>query len=86
MHNNDFTNLEWISRSKLGQNTGSKSKSISVLKIDTETGEVLDFYESMVEAGRENYLHREAIRLAVSGKLKTAGGFIWKIDNESLDA
>ena len=58
---------------------------MGVLKVDTITREILDYYKSMTEASRENYLHREEIKLAVIGKLKTAGGFMWKLDNEELD-
>lgn len=58
---------------------------MGVLKVDTITKEILGYYESMAEASRENYLHKEEIKLAVAGKLKTAGGFMWKLDNEELD-
>lgn len=84
IYNNDCSNLSWINKKMLGKKTGSKARSISVIKIDNNTGEVLDYYESMAEAGRENYLHKETIRLAVIGKLKTAGGFKWAVDNEIL--
>ena len=75
-------NLDWISRQALGKLTAHKSSAIAVLKIDKVSGEVLDEYESMAEAGRINYLHRETIRQCVRGKSKTAGGFKWAIDTE----
>jgi hypothetical protein len=73
-------NLQWINRHDLAELTAYKSKAIAVLKIDKASGEVLEEYESMAEAGRINYLHRETIRQCVRGKLKTAGGFKWIID------
>jgi len=82
IYDNYADNLGWIDQKSLGKITGNKSKSIPVLKLDTVTGEVLDEYSSMAEAGRHNYLHRETIRLCVIGELKTAGGFKWSIDAE----
>lgn len=80
--NNMSKNLRWIDRVELGQITGGLTNSMPVFKKDAKTKEVIDWYESMAEAGRQNYLHRETIRLCVSGELKTAGGFIWEIDEE----
>ena len=82
IYDNHADNLGWVDKKTLGKKTGHKSKSIPVLKLDPATGEVLDEYSSMAEAGRHNYLHRETIRLCVIGKLKTAGGFKWSIDTE----
>lgn len=82
VRNNDCNNLKWISREELGKLSGKLSSGIAVIKIDRYTGEELDGYDSMGEAGRENFIHRETIRLAVSGKLKTAANFVWKVDEE----
>lgn len=82
--NNDCNNLRWISREELGKITGGLSKSIPVIKIDAITGEELDYYESMAVAGRENFIHRETIRQCISGELKTAGGFVWKVDTNFI--
>lgn len=73
-------NLKWITRQDLGKLTAHKSSGIAVLKIDKDSGKILEEYENMAEAGRINYLHRETIRMCVRGKLKTAGGFKWIID------
>lgn len=79
--NDNFAgNLQWISRQALAKLTAYKSKAIAVLKIDNITGAVLDEYESMAEAGRINYLSREAIRQCVKGNSKTSGGFKWAMD------
>ena len=61
-----------------------KRDSSRLMVLDKNTGEVLDFYENIAEAGRENYLSRETIRQCVRGKQKTAGGFKWQIDKEFL--
>jgi hypothetical protein len=74
-------NLEWITRQALGKLTAHKSSGMPVLKMDRDSGEILDEYENMAEAGRSNFLHKETIRMCVRGKLKTAGGFKWIIDN-----
>lgn len=80
--NNHADNLGFIERKELGCRFAGKSKAIPVLKLDIKTGEILDSYESMAEAGRENFITREAIRLCVQGINKTSGGFKWTIDNE----
>jgi len=77
-------NLEWITREELGKRTGNLSTGIAVLKIDTETGEVIDEYTNMADAGRKNYLCREAIRLCIIGESKTSGGFKWIKDTENF--
>ena len=80
--NNKAQNIEWLDRSELGKLTGGLTNSIPVFKKDPDTKEILGWYESMAEAGRQNYLHRETIRLCVNGELKTAGGFLWEVDKE----
>ncbi|AUN20019.1 hypothetical protein RSJ22_00560 (plasmid) [Clostridium botulinum] len=78
-------NLEYIDRKTLGEKTAYMSKAIPVFKIDTTTNEIIDEYESMAQAGRCNFLHRETIRQCIKGKLKTAGGFKWTIDTGILN-
>ena len=80
--NNHADNLGFTTRSELGKKFGGNG--VPVIKIDKITGEVLDTYENMAEAGRDNYLSKETIRQAIKGDLKTAGGFIWKVDKEFL--
>lgn len=80
--NNRDDNLKYVDRKYLGTKFGGKANSIPVLKLDPVTNEILDEYESMAEAGRDSYLHKETIRLCVRGKTKTAGGFKWIIDEE----
>lgn len=86
IYDNYADNLAWIDAKTLGEKTAHKASSIPVLKIDPLTGEVLEEYTSMAEAGRFNYLHRETIRMCVKGELKTAGGYKWAIDKEFVKA
>jgi len=72
-------NLEWITREELGKKTGGKtSKVIPVVKLDPKTGEMLNFYNSISAAARDNYIHKETICMVIRGKLKTAAGFGWR--------
>lgn len=79
-------NLEWITRKKLGEITGGNtSRSIPVIKYDKDTGEMLNFYKSISEAAKDNFIHKETICQAIRGQLKTAAGFVWKKDSSSID-
>ncbi|ACL77365.1 NUMOD4 domain-containing protein [Ruminiclostridium cellulolyticum] len=72
-------NLEWISRQDLGRITGGKtSRVIPVIKLDPKTGEVLNFYNSISSAARDNFIHKETICQVIRGQLKTAAGFGWR--------
>lgn len=82
--NNHADNLGFITRHELGLKFAFKSHGVPVLKIDSINGEILDSYENMAEAGRENFIHRETIRQAVRGLLKTAGGYVWKLDTDFM--
>lgn len=82
--NNHADNLGFKTVKELGKKFGGLAKGIPVLKLDKDTNEILDSYDNMAEAGRDNYLSKETIRQAVNGKLKTAGGFKWKIDEEFM--
>ncbi|WP_024834127.1 NUMOD4 domain-containing protein [Ruminiclostridium josui] len=77
-------NLEWITRQELGRRTGGKNNNcIPVLKIDRKSGEIIDFYKSIREAARNNYISAESICEVIRGNQKTAAGFRWK--RELLD-
>ncbi|NFO03145.1 hypothetical protein FDB23_03295 [Clostridium botulinum] len=80
--NNHADNLGFATRTELGEMFAYKAHGTPVLKLDKVTGKVLDSYENMAVAGRENYLHRETIRQVIKGIRKTAGGFKWVIDKE----
>lgn len=54
-----------------------------VLKIDIETHEILDKYDSAKEAAEKNNIRsRQEVTRVCKGKRKTAGGFIWKYVDE----
>jgi len=75
---NHVSNIGFATRKELGEMFGgSSSKGIPVSKIDLDTGEVLDEYDNMAVAGRENYMSREAIRLAIEEN-RPSCGFGWK--------
>lgn len=84
IYNNHANNIGFKTKEELGKLTGGKSGNIPVLKVDIETNEILDEYDSIREAGRENYISYESIRCCIRGKQKTAGGYKWKIDDEFL--
>ena len=50
-----------------------------VLQIDPRTGQIIDEYPSLKEAGEINKISKNSISRCCSGKLKTAGGYIWKL-------
>ena len=81
--NNECNNLKWVDRKSVKGYLIKSSQGTPILKIDRETGEVLDCYSSIREASRENYICRESIRSALKGKNNTSGGFMWAIDEES---
>lgn len=81
---NYFGNLGFCTQEELGAKFGGHANVVPVIKLDKNTLEELDFYESMAEAGKDNYISNETIRQCISGELKTAGGFKWKIDYEFL--
>jgi len=52
---------------------------IPVYKIDKNTKEIIEKYESIEKAGKENNINSNSIREVCRGNVrKTAGGFIWK--------
>ena len=82
--NNDCNNLKWMNRKDVKGSLIKSSQGTPVLKIDRETGEVLDCYSSIREASRENYICRGSISDSIKGKNNTSGGFMWAIDEESV--
>ena len=55
-----------------------------VLQIDINTGEVVGKYESLHEASRQTGINRKHISECIRGinHYKTAGGYVWKYNNE----
>lgn len=71
-------NLEIITTEELGKRTGFKSKSMAVVQIDAETGEVVNEYRSAREAARNYFLSYQVILDRCNGVHSQSDGFIWK--------
>ena len=81
--NNTVSNLEWMSR-KDNNNYGNRNKRVSealskpVQMFDKSTGELLSTFPSTKEAERVTGINQGSISHCCNGKLKSAGGYIWK--------
>lgn len=82
-YNNRVQNLFWTTRKKCGKLTAPASKSKPVLRINMETGEE-DYYESMADAGRDNFCSRWTIATAIREN-RPAVGYRWKLYNIEED-
>ncbi len=82
---NKMENLEWVTQK---ENLACNKKKIShprqVQKID-KSGNVVDTFTSVTEAGKAVGLTRYAISKACLGVNKTAGGFIWKYEEREFE-
>ena len=81
--NNAATNLEWMSkRDNLNYGTHNKRVSEALSKqvqmLDKKTGELLDKFPSTNEAERVTGIYHSSISKCCKGKLKSAGGYIWR--------
>lgn len=88
-NNNRSENLRVATKKELGKKTGAMSRSQPILKIDIESGKILDEYRSIREAARQNFMSHETINSAFKRDTDIAGGFRWKFgewDIESLEA
>lgn len=93
-HNNNVENLEWVTNGenqlhayKTGLNyvTGKAGrKKRSVCKLDLITGEVIETYKSLADAGRKNNLHDTNIHKVLNGARRSCGGFGWKYESEVM--
>lgn len=80
--NNRASNLAYETKENVAKIFAGLANNTPVLKLDKDTNEILDSYESMAEAARANFLHKDGVYLVIHGRQKTAGGFKWKIDSE----
>lgn len=81
--NNRRDNLKWMTRLEFNRWIAKQSGTeIPVVKYDLETGEELDEYRSISEAGRQNFLSYEAIRQCLIGVQNHSGGFGWKVSED----
>ena len=51
-----------------------------VIQVDSKSGAVIGRYDGAVEAGQVAGVDPSSIVKCCKGKLKTAGGFVWKYD------
>ena len=81
--NNVASNLEWMSV-KDNINYGTRNKRVAeslskkVQMFDKSTGELLATFPSTHEAERVTGINQGSISLCCLGKLKSAGGYVWK--------
>ena len=87
--NNATSNLEWMSRAD-NLNYGTRNKRVSEARLnhpafskkvqmfDKSTGELLATFPSTMEAERVTRIARQSISSCCLGKLKSAGGYVWK--------
>lgn len=93
-NNNNVENLEWATNSEnqihaykhgLNHVTGKAGrKKTPVCKINLASGEVIETYESLAKAGRENGLHDTNIHKVLNNIRKSCGGFGWKYESEVM--
>jgi len=80
--NNDLSNLEWCT-AKENARHGTRIKriaekrSIEVVQLDLNDN-VLNTFESMVQAERETGIDASSITKCCKGKRKSAGGYKWR--------
>ena len=81
--NNTISNLEWMSK-KDNINYGTRNKRVAealskqVKMFDKKTGELLETFPSTREAERVTGIYHSHISKCCNGKLKSAGGYIWR--------
>ena len=87
--NNAVSNLEWMSRED-NNNYGTRNKRVSEARLNhpafsnqvqmfnKQTGELLATFPSLMEAKRVTGIDKSHISACCLGKLKSAGGYIWK--------
>ena len=63
---------------KLGKTGKLHHRSIPVAKIDKDTNEIIEVYESQGIAAKINNLHQGLINAVIKGRRKTTGGYKWK--------
>lgn len=81
--NNTVSNLEWMSlEDNINYGTRNKrsaeTRSKSVQMFDKSTGELLATFPSLREAERITGIAQQSISVCCKGKLKSAGGYVWR--------
>ena len=76
--NNALGNLEYLSRIENYEYSNS-SRRKRVAKVNINTGEVIDVYQSIRDAASINKVNRSRIQLCCKGKAISAGGYGWAL-------
>jgi len=76
--NNYYKNLEWLN--DRGENI-KYSMSKNILQIDPKTNNVINTFLTIKEAEKQLKIAIGNISKCINGKLKTAGGYIWQLNN-----
>ena len=76
--NNTASNLEWMSREDNVAYSQPHLAKRSVQMFDKKTGELLATFPSLHEAERVTGIDHSNISTCCTGKLKSAGGYVWK--------
>lgn len=74
--NNNLSNLEYLSSVENYEYSNS-SRRKRVAKINIDTGEVIDAYQSIRDASSINHINRSRIQLCCKGTARSAGGYGW---------
>lgn len=74
----NVNNLILISKKERIKRNGTITKKM-VQKIDINTKEVIEEYNSISQAARENYISQSTVSKCANGIYKTAGGYEWKV-------
>lgn len=77
---NNPNNLEWCTCKENIHHSIYKLKSRykPIQKIDNKTNEILQVYESIIEASNKNNIYPQHIWRCANNIRKSAGGFVWK--------
>ena len=76
--NNFASNLEWMSQEDNVAYSQPRWAKRSVQMFDKSTGELLATFPSLMEAVRVTGINQSNICSCCLGKLKSAGGYVWK--------
>lgn len=81
--NNNVKNLRWATQKENCNYHGKKiDHPRKVIQLDANTGEVLNTYNSLIEAGEAVGVVPSTISKVLIGKNQTGGGFKWKYENQ----
>lgn len=87
LHDNYHGNLEYCSKSKASR-YGISAQNIdkpSIVAIDYETGEIIDYFKSCREAASSLYTNRQSVLDSLHGKIKkTMCGYVFKYEEEVI--